>query len=134
MLVTISQSGETADTLAALQQAKQESYIGTLAICNVPESSLVRESDLVLMTHAGPEIGVASTKAFTTQLIALLMLTISAGRRYGMSDETEKMLVEQLTNLPVRLNKVLELDSNIKKLAKYYSDKQHALFLSLIHI
>ncbi len=129
LFVTISQSGETADTLAALQQAKQEPYVGSLVICNVPESSLVRESDLVLMTHAGPEIGVASTKAFTTQLVALLMLVIVAGRRHGMHDELEKILVEQLVNVPTRLNKVLELDATIKKLAKHYSDKQHSLFL-----
>lgn len=129
LFVTISQSGETADTLAALQQAKQEDYIGSLVICNVPESSLVRESDLVLMTHAGPEIGVASTKAFTTQLIALLLLVITAGRRHGMHDDMEKILVEQLTNLPARINKVLELDDKIKKLAKHYDDKQNALFL-----
>ncbi len=129
LFVTISQSGETADTLAALQQAKQEDYVGSLVICNVPESSLVRESDLVLMTHAGPEIGVASTKAFTTQLIALLLLVITVGRRHSMNDEMEKILVEQLTNLPVRVNKVLELDGKIKKLAKHYGDKQNALFL-----
>ena len=129
LFVSISQSGETADTLAALQQAKKESYIGSLVICNVPESSLVRESDLVLMTHAGPEIGVASTKAFTTQLVALLMLVISAGRRHGMNSELEKLLVEQLANLPTRINKVLQLDATIKKLAKHYGDKQHALFL-----
>ncbi len=129
LFVTISQSGETADTLAALQQAKQEGYVGSLVICNVPESSLVRESDLVLMTHAGPEIGVASTKAFTTQLIALLLLVITAGRRHGMHDEMEKILVEQLTNLPARINSVLELDGKIKKLAKHYGDKNNALFL-----
>ncbi len=129
LFVAISQSGETADTLAALQQAKQESYIGLLVICNVPESSLVRESDLVLMTHAGPEIGVASTKAFTTQLVALLLLVITAGRRHSLHGELEKILVEQLTNLPTRINKVLELDAKIKKLAKHYGDKQHALFL-----
>lgn len=129
LFVAISQSGETADTLAALQQAKQESYIGLLVICNVPESSLVRESDLVLMTHAGPEIGVASTKAFTTQLVALLLLVITAGRRHGLHEELEKILVDQLTNLPTRFNKVLELNAKIKKLAKHYGDKQHALFL-----
>jgi len=129
LFVTISQSGETADTLAALQQSKQEDYVGSLVICNVPESSLVRESDLVLMTHAGPEIGVASTKAFTTQLVALLLLVITAGRRHGMHDELEKILVEQLVNLPARINKVLELDSTIKKLAKHYGDKHHSLFL-----
>ncbi|NNC66965.1 MAG: glutamine--fructose-6-phosphate transaminase (isomerizing) [Gammaproteobacteria bacterium] len=129
LFVTISQSGETADTLAALQLAKQEDYVGSLVICNVPESSLVRESDLVLMTHAGPEIGVASTKAFTTQLVALLLLVITAGRRHSMHDDMEKILVEQLTNLPTRINKVLELDGKIKKLAKHYGDKQNALFL-----
>ncbi|MFK7816597.1 MAG: glutamine--fructose-6-phosphate transaminase (isomerizing) [Gammaproteobacteria bacterium] len=129
LFVTISQSGETADTLAALQQAKKEDYVGSLVICNVPESSLVRESDLVLMTHAGPEIGVASTKAFTTQLIALLLLVITAGRRHGMHDEMEKILVEQLSNLPARINKVLTLDNKIKKLAKHYGDKNNALFL-----
>ncbi len=129
LFVTISQSGETADTLAALQQSKEEEYVGSLVICNVPESSLVRESDLALMTHAGPEIGVASTKAFTTQLIALLLLVITTGRRHGMHDEMEKILVEQLTNLPTRINKVLELDGKIKKLAKHYGDKQNALFL-----
>jgi len=129
LFVTISQSGETADTLAALQQAKKEDYVGSLVICNVPESSLVRESDLVLMTHAGPEIGVASTKAFTTQLIALLLLVITTGRRHSMHDEMEKILVEQLTNLPTRINKALELDGKIRKLAKHYGDKHNALFL-----
>ena len=129
LFVTISQSGETADTLAALQQSKEEDYVGSLVICNVPESSLVRESDLVLMTHAGPEIGVASTKAFTTQLVALLLLVITTGRRHVMHDELEKILVEQLINLPARINKVLELDTTIKKLAKHYGDKNHSLFL-----
>jgi glucosamine--fructose-6-phosphate aminotransferase (isomerizing) len=129
LFVTISQSGETADTLAALQQAKEEDYVGSLVVCNVPESSLVRESDLVLMTHAGPEIGVASTKAFTTQLVALLLLVITAGRRHGMHEELEKILVDQLTNLPSRINTVLKLDATIKKLAKHYGDKHHALFL-----
>ena len=129
LFVTISQSGETADTLAAQRQARQEAYVGSLAICNVPESSLVRESDLVLMTHAGPEIGVASTKAFATQLVALLMLVITAGRRHGMHDEMGKMLVEQLANLPARINAALELDAEIEALAEYYDAKQHALFL-----
>lgn len=129
LFVTISQSGETADTLAAQRQARQEAYAGSLTICNVPESSLVRESDLVLMTHAGPEIGVASTKAFTTQLVALLMLVISVGRHHGMRDETGKLLVEQLANLPARINRVLELDGEIEALSRQYGDKQHALFL-----
>ena len=129
LFVTISQSGETADTLAAQRQARQEAYAGSLTICNVPESSLVRESDLVLMTHAGPEVGVASTKAFTTQLVALLMLVISVGRHHGMQDETDKLLVEQLANLPARINRVLELDGEIEALSRQYGDKQHALFL-----
>ena len=129
LFVTISQSGETADSLAALQQAGSENYVGSLVICNVPESSLVRESDLALMTHAGPEIGVASTKAFTTQLVALMMLVILVGRRNGLHPEMEKILVEQLLNLPVRVNKALSLDDSIKELAQLYKDKQHALFL-----
>jgi len=129
LFVTISQSGETADSLAALLQASSENYVGSLVICNVPESSLVRESDLVLMTHAGPEIGVASTKAFTTQLVALMMLVILVGRRNGLHPEMEKILVEQLLNLPVRINKALLLDGPIKELAKRFKDKNHALFL-----
>ena len=129
LFVTISQSGETADSLAALQQSSSENYVGSLVICNVPESSLVRESDLALMTHAGPEIGVASTKAFTTQLVALMMLVILVGRRNGLHPEMEKILVEQLLNLPVRINKALSLNDPIKKLAQLYKDKQHALFL-----
>ena len=129
LFVTISQSGETADSLAALQQSKSEDYVGSLVICNVPESSLVRESDLSLMTHAGPEIGVASTKAFTTQLVALMMLVILVGRRNGLHPEMEKILVEQLLNLPVRINKALALNASIEELAKLYKDKSHALFL-----
>ncbi len=129
LFVTISQSGETADSLAALQQAGSENYVGSLVICNVPESSLVRESDLALMTHAGPEIGVASTKAFTTQLVALMMLVILIGRRNGLHPEMEKILVEQLLNLPVRINKALSLDDPIKELAQLYKDKHHTLFL-----
>jgi glucosamine--fructose-6-phosphate aminotransferase (isomerizing) len=129
LFVTISQSGETADSLAALQQANSENYVGSLVVCNVPESSLVRESDLALMTHAGPEIGVASTKAFTTQLVALMMLVILVGRRNDLHPEMEKILVEQLLNLPVRINKALSLDGAIKDLAKLYENKQHALFL-----
>ncbi|MYB88596.1 MAG: glutamine--fructose-6-phosphate transaminase (isomerizing) [Proteobacteria bacterium] len=129
LFVTISQSGETADTLAAQRQAREEGYAGSLTICNVPESSLVRESDLVLMTHAGPEVGVASTKAFATQLVALLMLVISVGRHHGMQDATHKLLVEQLANLPARINHVLELDPEIEALSRQYWDKQHALFL-----
>ena len=129
LIVTISQSGETADTLAALQQTKALGYAHSLAICNVPESSLVRESELVLLTHAGPEIGVASTKAFTTQLVSLLLLTIVLARRHGLTPATEKKLVAELEHLPGRIRKVLELDDNIKTLAERFVDKHHALFL-----
>lgn len=129
LFVTISQSGETADTLAALKQAKQLGYLGSLAICNVPESSLVRESDLVFMTRAGVEIGVASTKAFTTQLTSLLMLTCVLGRRHGMTEDTEAHIVEQLRKLPRLIDKAVELDVVINDLAQSFADKQHALFL-----
>jgi glucosamine--fructose-6-phosphate aminotransferase (isomerizing) len=129
LFITISQSGETADSLAALLQAQTEQYVGSLVICNVPESSLVRESDLVLMTHAGPEIGVASTKAFTTQLVALMLLVILIGKRHQLSAHKQKELVAQLTNLPARVSKVFESDTDILALAHRYQDKQHALFL-----
>ena len=129
LFVTIRQSGETADTLAALRLAKREKYISTLVICNVPESSMVRESDMVLITNAGPEIGVASTKAFTTQLAALSLLTIVIGRRHGLTKEQEKELVGQLLELPELINQVLALDSNIEILAQHFADKHHALFL-----
>jgi glucosamine--fructose-6-phosphate aminotransferase (isomerizing) len=129
LFVTISQSGETADTLAALRAAKDAGYVSTLAICNVPESSMVRESELVMMTHAGPEIGVASTKAFTTQLAALALLTISLARRNGLGAEEERVLVEQLLDVPGLITQVLTLDSAIETLAEHFVDKQHALFL-----
>ncbi len=129
LFVTISQSGETADTLAALRAAKEAGYISTLTICNVPESSMVRESDLTMMTHAGPEIGVASTKAFTTQLAALALLTISLARRNGLEERQERALVAQLVETPKLLNDVLSLDESIEALAKHFADKQHALFL-----
>lgn len=129
LFVTLSQSGETADTLGALRAAKQLGYAGTLAICNVPESSLVRESDLVLMTRAGPEIGVASTKAFTTQLTALLLLTIVLGRRHQLNAKQEAELVAHLEGLPNKLEQALQLDTSIKQLAKLFSDKRSALFV-----
>jgi glucosamine--fructose-6-phosphate aminotransferase (isomerizing) len=129
LFVTISQSGETADTLAAVRAAKEMGYLSTLTICNVPESSMVRESDLVMMTHAGPEIGVASTKAFTTQLAALALLTISLARRTGLEPRQEKALVAQLSELPGLIAQVLELDSAIETLAEHFADKHHALFL-----
>lgn len=129
LFVTISQSGETADTLAALRGAKQSGYLGSLAICNVANSSLVRESDLVLMTHAGPEIGVASTKAFTTQLAALQMLAIVLGRRHGLSEEAEAEMVAALHELPALCESVLALDSVIEKTSEAFAEKNHALFL-----
>jgi glucosamine--fructose-6-phosphate aminotransferase (isomerizing) len=129
LIVTISQSGETADTMAGLQEAKRLGFGHSLTICNVPESSLTRESDLALMTRAGPEIGVASTKAFTTQLVALMLLVIVLGRRHGMSAETEAGLVAQLKSLPAKVEKVLEMDEEIKALAQNFADKHNALFL-----
>jgi glucosamine--fructose-6-phosphate aminotransferase (isomerizing) len=129
LLVTISQSGETADTLAALRLAKTLGYTSTLAICNVAQSSLVRESDLCLMTEAGPEVGVASTKAFTTQLVALLLLTVLLGRRHGLSLDTEKDIVAALHQLPDLVAEALNLDKKIEQMAKAFADKHHALFL-----
>ncbi len=129
LFVTISQSGETADTLAALRAAKERGYLSTLAICNVPESSLVRESELVMMTRAGQEIGVASTKAFTTQLAALALLTIALARRNGLAADDEKRLVEQLNELPKLIEQVLTLDAEIEALAEHFVKKDHALFL-----
>ena len=129
LFVSISQSGETADTLAALRAAKDAGYVSTLTICNVPESSMVRDSDLTMMTHAGPEIGVASTKAFTTQLAALALLTISLARRNGLEERQERALVAQLSELPGFISQVLALDSSIEALAEHFADKHHALFL-----
>jgi glucosamine--fructose-6-phosphate aminotransferase (isomerizing) len=129
LFVTVSQSGETADTLAALRAAKDMGFEHTLSICNVPESSLVRESDLVLMTRAGPEIGVASTKAFTTQLVALLLLIVVLGRRHKLKPETESIIVTQLRELPGMLEDVLKLDSDIQALASRFGNKHNALFL-----
>jgi glucosamine--fructose-6-phosphate aminotransferase (isomerizing) len=129
LVVTISQSGETADTLAALQEAKRLGVKHSLVICNAPESSLVRESDLVLMTRAGPEIGVASTKAFTTQLVALLMLVMAIGRRFALSDSLEQQIVSELFSLPGNIEKALQLDSSIETLSQRFADKHNALFL-----
>ena len=129
LFVTLSQSGETADTLAALTEAKRLGFPHSLAICNAPESSLVRESELVLMTNAGPEIGVASTKAFTTQLVALMLLVIVLGRRHGMSPQMEKNLVAQLRSLPAKVEQALGLNEEVKRLAAHFANKQHALFL-----
>lgn len=129
LVITISQSGETADTLAALQEAKKLGAKHALAICNVPESSLVRESDLVLMTRAGPEIGVASTKAFTSQLATLMLLVIAIGRRFKLSAQTEKSITAQLFSLPHQVDKVLQLDDAIRLLSEQFAEKRNALFL-----
>jgi glucosamine--fructose-6-phosphate aminotransferase (isomerizing) len=129
LFVTISQSGETADTLAALKLAKELGYTSSLTICNVPESSLVRESDLVFLTRAGPEIGVASTKAFTTQLVSLLFLVTVLGRFNGLDAAAEERRVETLRSLPSKIEAALKLDDAIKLLAERFVDKQHALFL-----
>lgn len=129
LLVTISQSGETADTLAALKLAKTLGYSASLTVCNVAQSSLVRESDLALMTLAGPEIGVASTKAFTTQLTALLMLTLYLAKRNGISHADAQMILSALQQLPLYIEQVLGLDAEIEKVFKCFADKHHALFL-----
>jgi glutamine---fructose-6-phosphate transaminase (isomerizing) len=129
LFVTISQSGETLDSLEALRAAKKMGYLSTLGICNVPESALVRECDLVLMTRAGPEIGVASTKAFTTQLAGLSLLGLSLARCNGFTAEAEADLVRQLAGIPALLEKILDMDPAIELLAERFADKQHALFL-----
>jgi glucosamine--fructose-6-phosphate aminotransferase (isomerizing) len=129
LFVSISQSGETADTLAALRYAKELDYVASLAICNVATSSLVRESDFCLLTTAGREIGVASTKAFTTQLCVLLLLTLVLARRTGMADEVERQYVSDLNKLPSYVQMVLELDGEIRNISKSLMDKHHALFL-----
>jgi len=143
LFVTVSQSGETADTLAALKLAKTRgrgnapagaaaqnpAYLATLGICNVPESSIVRESELTLMTRAGPEIGVASTKAFTTQLTALALLALELARQHGLDTARYQALVHQLETLPGAVRDALALDPRIRKLAEHFGDKQHTLFL-----
>ena len=129
LFVSLSQSGETADTLAALRQANDLNYLASLCICNVPNSSIVRESDLALMTKAGTEIGVASTKAFTTQLVDLLMLAITLAKNRPAGLENEGQLVRHLHSLPATLEKVLTVEPALKKLAEFFVDKDHALFL-----
>jgi glucosamine--fructose-6-phosphate aminotransferase (isomerizing) len=133
LFVTISQSGETADTLAALQQIKAlkgDKTIATLSICNVPESSLTRESDLTFLTHAGPEIGVASTKAFTTQLVALSLLVTALGKALHLMSETqERKIIHGLQKLPGLLQKALTHENDIKAIAQGFADKESALFL-----
>ncbi|TNF36410.1 MAG: glutamine--fructose-6-phosphate transaminase (isomerizing) [Gammaproteobacteria bacterium] len=127
LVVTISQSGETADTLAALRNLQDKTSY-SLSICNVPESSLVRESKLVLMTRAGPEIGVASTKAFTTQLVSLMMLTLALGRRHGLSADTEREILDELERLPASIDKMLQSHA-IEDWSEHFKDTLNALFL-----
>ncbi len=129
LLVTISQSGETADTLAALRLAKDSGYMSSLTICNVPASSLVRESDFAFMTKAGAEIGVASTKAFTTQLTAFLMLTLAIGKHNNMDKQAYAGIVHGLHSLPAKLEETLNLAKSIDELAEEFADKHHSLFL-----
>ncbi len=130
LVVTISQSGETADTLAALEEAKRLGFGHSLVICNVPESSLIRASDLALLTRAGPEIGVASTKAFTTQLVSLLLLVLVLGRRRGLAAERSAAIIAELEKLPGLIERTLEaIDQPIQQLAEEFIDKHHALFL-----
>ncbi|MGE6416654.1 glutamine--fructose-6-phosphate transaminase (isomerizing) [Alteromonas macleodii] len=129
LLITISQSGETADTLAALRLAKELGYMSSLTICNVQGSSLVRESDLAFMTRAGAEIGVASTKAFTTQLTAFLMLTLALGKENGITDADSKAIVSALHSLPAKLEETLAITGGIEDLAEEFADKNHSLFL-----
>lgn len=128
LFLTISQSGETADTLAALREVKSR-VLASLVICNVPGSTLVRESDLCLMTNAGPEIGVASTKAFTTQLVALMLTTIALGRRNKMTAETEAKIINALRGLPKQVETALGMDPDIEAMSQAFAEKQHALFL-----
>ncbi len=130
LFVAISQSGETADTLAAIRHARASDYLATLAICNVPESSIVRESELVLMTRAGLEIGVASTKAFTTQLVALQLLVLELAQLTGAVDRARLAeWIRQLSQLPARIEQALQLDGRIEQLAEHFVEKHHALFL-----
>ena len=129
LLVTISQSGETADTLAALRLAQSQNYMTSLTICNAPGSSLVRESDMAYMMEAGVEIGVASTKAFTVQLTGLMMLATAIGHHKGLSSEAEANIVQALQSLPTKIEQALSMDSDIEALAEDFADKQHSLFL-----
>ena len=129
LLITISQSGETADTLAALRYAKEKNYLGSVSICNVPTSSLARESDFVMFTNAGPEIGVASTKAFTTQLTALMLLTLSLAKSRNLNPRLRARIVNALRALPEIIKKTLDLKDEITKIAPNIANKENALFL-----
>jgi glucosamine--fructose-6-phosphate aminotransferase (isomerizing) len=129
LFVTLSQSGETADTLEALRMAKGLGYLGSLTICNSAHSSMVRESDLVMMTQAGPEIGVASTKAFTTQLLSILLVTLMMAKHRGLSEEKEREFVANLTHAAAASDLALKMSDRLQELAKDFADKQHTLFL-----
>ena len=129
LFLTLSQSGETADTLEALRIAKQDGYVGTLTVCNSAHSSMVRESDLVMMTQAGPEIGVASTKAFTTQLLSMLIVTLILARQRGMSAEDEAKLVPHVVHAAAAVEEALRMSGNLKHLAEDFAEKEHTLFL-----
>jgi glucosamine--fructose-6-phosphate aminotransferase (isomerizing) len=129
LFITISQSGETADTLAALRKAKEIGFTASLSICNVPGSSLVRESDLAIMTNAGPEIGVASTKAFTSQLVVLMLLTIALGRRHGMVPQVEEEIIADLAKMPELIERAIAMDADIERIAQDFANKHNGLFL-----
>ena len=129
LFITLSQSGETADTLEALRMAKKAGYVGSLTICNSAHSSMVRESDLVMMTQAGPEIGVASTKAFTTQLLSLLLVTLMLGRHRALTAKREAELVAHLYHAAAAVEQVLQMNDMLQLLAEDFAEKQHALFL-----
>jgi len=129
LVVTISQSGETADTLAALEEAKCQDIVGSMVICNVPESSLVRASDLTFMTHAGPEVGVAATKTFTTAMTGLILLALVLSRHHGFDKEFEAHVVRQLRALPSALEDALAMEAEIAEVSRWFGDKHHALFL-----
>jgi len=129
LFVTLSQSGETADTLEALRLAKESGYIGSLTICNSAHSSMVRESDLVMMTHAGPEIGVASTKAFTTQLLSMLLVTLMLGRHRGLDADKEQAFVKELVHTVSTTEKALAMNDQLQELAEDFAEKHHTLFL-----
>ena len=129
LMVTISQSGETADTLAALRNATNDNYLASLSLCNVPDSSIVRESDFNIMLQAGMEVCVASTKAFTNQLVTLLLLVMALGKHNNLTDAYHQELVQALTGVPALLEKVLKLDKQIEEIAEHFVEKNHALFL-----
>jgi len=129
LFVTLSQSGETADTLEALRLAKESGYLGTLTVCNSPHSSMERESDLVMLTQAGPEIGVASTKAFTTQLLSILLVTLMMARHRGLTAEKEREFVANLTHAAAASDLALKMNDQLQELAKDFADKHHTLFL-----